>query len=205
MSRKGFTPTPKPLVWGFTLIELVVVIAIIATLAASLLPSIQNMVTRSRAVRTAGELKTIKEAMNRYLIDVGSYPPPPSEAFGRPWGADAGLVDRGMVVGSHLSNWNGPYLDTWPVKTPMGPTGGNASLGAYYVHPPTGWIDYDGIGGNDRWIHMNPAPPYDNYLQSRVAINQMIDTILDNGVPGSGTVNSSYHIYYYVGEGNTSW
>ena len=205
MSRKGFTPTPKPLVWGFTLIELVVVIAIIAVLTGSLLPSIQNFIRRSQATRTAGELKTIHEAMNRYLADVGRYPPAPLEQLGRRWGADAGLVDRGMVVGSHLSNWNGPYLDTWPVKTPMGPIGGSA-VGAYYVHPPiVGWIDYDGIAGNDLWIHMNAEAPFDNYLANRVAINQMIDTILDNGVPGSGTVNSSYHIYYYVGEGNTSW
>ena len=189
---------------GFTIIELIVVIAIIAMLAASLLPSVQNMVTRSRATRTAGELRTIKDAMNRYLIDVGSYPPYIG-AFTGSWGADVGLVSRGAVIGSHLANWNGPYLETWPVKTPMGPIGGTA-VGAYYIHPPiVGWIDYDGIGGNDRWIHMNPDPPYDNYLSSRAQINQMIDTILDDGVPTTGTMHTEYHLYYYVGEGNTSW
>jgi hypothetical protein len=141
--------------------------------------------------------------MNRYLIDVGSYPPWVAAGVGVcvTWGCDVGLVNRGAVVGTHLPNWNGPYLDTWPVKTPMGPIGGSA-VGAYYVHPPIGWIDYDGIGGNDRWIHMNPDPPYDNYNTSRVVINQMIDNILDNGVPTTGTVHSDYHIYYYVGEGN---
>lgn len=187
---------------GFTLIELMVVIAIIGVLAVILLPQIASMANRARVARTVGELNTIVNAMNMYLVDVGSYPPSVQD-LGRNWGADVGLVERGMVTTNHLANWKGPYLKEWPIKTAWGGIIGCSAVGAYYSHAPIGWIDRDGIAGNDPWVHMNPAcVRYD----PQMAIE--IDRVIDDGVASSGNmrvITGPEYIYLYVGEGTRSW
>ena len=139
--------------------------------------------------------------MNGYFADVGSYP----RWVWSAWGQEVGLADRGSVPGSHLSSWNGPYLQDWPQKTAWG--GGNVGCGAqggYYVHPPIGWIEKDGVGGNDRCTHMTP---YCNQYPPAMAIQ--IDKAMDDGNPGSGNMRLTggwpEYVYSYVGEGTTSW
>ena len=188
---------------GFTLVELIVVMAILAVLAATVVPAVSRMVDRSRVGRTAVELTTIGNAMEMYLASTGSYPPWVGPSCGT-WGCDVGLVERGAVVGSHLANWNGPYLKEWPVRTAWGGLVGCGATGAYYVHDPIGWINRDGIGGNDRWIHMNRScARYPREMAME------IDRAIDDGDAGGGKIRVTdptwQHVYYYVGEGANSW
>ena len=188
---------------GFTLIELMVVVAVIGVLAALLVPQVSKLVDKARVAKTASELISIRNAMDMYLADVGSYPPAVQD-FGRPWGADVGLVERGAVVSTHLSAWNGPYLKDWPTKTAWGGIVGCGAQGAYYVHNPIGWINRDGIAGNDCWVHMNP---YCVRYIPQIAIE--IDKVMDDGNPGLGNMRLTggvpEYIYFYVGEGTRSW
>lgn len=188
---------------GFTLVEFIVVIAIIGILAATLVPQVSKMVDKARVSRTAVELTTIVNAMDVYLADVGSYPPSVQD-WGRPWGADVGLVERGAVHPRHLSAWNGPYLKKWPIGTAWGGVVGCGARGAYYIHIPIGWINRDGIAGNDYWVHMNP---YCVRYPPQMAVE--IDRLMDNGVAGSGEMRLTggvpEYVYLYVGEGARSW
>lgn len=188
---------------GFTLIELMVVIAIIALLSAAVVPQVSKAMDRARVSRTAADLRNIANAMDLYLSDTGSYPPAVWD-FGRPWGADVGLVEQSAVIPSHLSAWAGPYLKQWPTKTAWGGTVGCAATGAYYAHGPTGWINRDGIASNDQWIHMNP---YCVRYSPGLAIE--IDKSLDDGVPSTGNMRLTggwpEYIYFYVGEGSRNW
>lgn len=185
---------------GFTLIEIMVVVAMIAVLTAVLIPQISSAVNKTKVARTAQELRSISNAMDTYLIDVGSYPPSVPE-FNKAWGADVGLVSRAEVVSSHLSSWNGPYLKSWPVRTAWGGLK-NGAIGAYYIHQPIGYIDRDGIPGNDTYIAMDKD--YEEY-PSAMAIE--IDKVTDDGVGSTGNVRirNNYIIYFYVGEGIRSW
>lgn len=54
---------------GFTLIELMIVVAIIGILAAIAIPQYQNYVTKSQATRLAGELGNIKTMVDLCLTD----------------------------------------------------------------------------------------------------------------------------------------
>ena len=54
---------------GFTLIELMIVIAIIGILAAIAIPPYQNYITRSQASRVMGETSQIKTAVETCILD----------------------------------------------------------------------------------------------------------------------------------------
>jgi prepilin-type N-terminal cleavage/methylation domain-containing protein len=59
---------------GFTLIELAVVLAIIAVLAAILTPMVTNYLDQSRMSRTQADLKTLADAVKLYQRDTGQWP-----------------------------------------------------------------------------------------------------------------------------------
>ena len=190
---------------AFTLIELMVVVSIIGVLAAILVPGVAKLVDKARVSKTSADLIIIRDAENTYMADVGSYPPCVWE-FGRAWGADVGLLDRGNVTGNHVAAWNGPYVRDWPQRTAWGgaaASGCGTPQGADYVHGPIGWFDRDGIGGNDNWLHMNPNCVW--YPASMVAA---LDAVMDDGNLATGTFRdggSGVYVYYYVGEGTRSW
>ena len=59
---------------GFTLIELAVVLAIIAVLAAILTPMVTNYLDQSRVARAQADTKTIADAIRLYQRDTGQWP-----------------------------------------------------------------------------------------------------------------------------------
>lgn len=82
---------------GYTLTEMLVVIAIIALIAAVLTPQLMGQMSRSRAKAAQLQLETVASAVELYRTDVGRYP---SEAEG----LAALLSDPGSEA------WTGPYL-----------------------------------------------------------------------------------------------
>lgn len=69
------TPTPRRVVpeQGFTLIELMIVIAIIGILASIALPAYQDSVTKSRRADAQGALMGFANAMERHFTTNSSY------------------------------------------------------------------------------------------------------------------------------------
>jgi general secretion pathway protein G len=59
---------------GFTLIELLVVMAVIATLLSIAVPRYFGSVDRSREAVLKQNLRTTREAIDRYYGDLGRYP-----------------------------------------------------------------------------------------------------------------------------------
>ena len=59
---------------GFTLIELMIVIAIIGILAVALFPSISNYIERGRDAARASHLKDITNAVGAYYADFERFP-----------------------------------------------------------------------------------------------------------------------------------
>lgn len=69
---------------GFTLMELLIVIAIIGILAAAVLASLDAGKEKSQDSRRVAELKEIQKALNLYFVDHGHYP---REGFGEDTGS----------------------------------------------------------------------------------------------------------------------
>ena len=117
---------------GFTLLELMVVVAIIVLLAGIILPNYAKRVDRAKMVKAEADISTIETAISMYSNDMGGY-------FGDLNGISIGTptdpVSIGLVWGpgdSSQKKWNGPYLkginkDPW----------GNNYRFYSKEHPPT--------------------------------------------------------------------
>jgi type IV pilus assembly protein PilE len=71
---------------GFTLIEIVIVLAIVAILAAAGLPSYQNYIARSDRNLAKESLQVCAQAMERHFLQASSY-------LGAADGGDTGVID----------------------------------------------------------------------------------------------------------------
>ncbi|WP_416237335.1 prepilin-type N-terminal cleavage/methylation domain-containing protein [Thermoanaerobacter sp. RKWS2] len=94
---------------GFTLVELLVVVAIIAILAAALIPRLLGYTDRARQARAMSDLGTMKTVIETYTADQGNgvYPVPDSAA--------ANYV--GKILQNGGIKWTG---DNTGIKDPWG-------------------------------------------------------------------------------------
>lgn len=76
MTMKTTTRTKSPGAIAFTLVELLTVIAIIAILAAILLPVLSSAVTRAKKTKAATEIAQIRAAIEQYESQYGRMPVP---------------------------------------------------------------------------------------------------------------------------------
>lgn len=60
---------------AFTLIELLIVVAIIGILAAIAVPNFLNAMTRAKVARSMADQKTMNTAIQQYILDVNDNPP----------------------------------------------------------------------------------------------------------------------------------
>ncbi|MGS0891657.1 type II secretion system major pseudopilin GspG [Burkholderia stagnalis] len=83
---------------GFTLLELLVVLLIIALLAGYVGPKLFAQVDKAKVRSTEAQMKTIGDALTQFRLDTGRYP-----------GAEEGL-DALVAAPQGADGWNGPYL-----------------------------------------------------------------------------------------------
>jgi len=78
MRRASFMPWNRP---AFTLVEMLVVIAIIGVLAAILLPAIKMAQTRARRANAESDIGKLSLALGEYATDFGAFPPDRPDAL----------------------------------------------------------------------------------------------------------------------------
>jgi general secretion pathway protein G len=93
---------------AFTLVELLLVLVILGTLAAIVLPKFTGTTQRSRITAAQTQISTFKTALNAFEVDMGYYPKSLLELIQQPRSNAA-------------QNWHGPYLDSDVIpKDPWG-------------------------------------------------------------------------------------
>ena len=80
---------------GFTLIELVTVVAILAILAGAIVPLVSRHMAHSRDVRRLADMRAVASAIDQYFVDNGRYPEPVVSVAYDGWDVclDGGFVD----------------------------------------------------------------------------------------------------------------
>ena len=93
---------------GFTLMEMLVVLAILGLLASLVGPAVLNQLGGAKSKTAAIQIKDLEQALEMYKLDVGRFPTTSQ-------GLDA-LVKKPAGA----SGWNGPYLKSSVPEDPWG-------------------------------------------------------------------------------------
>jgi prepilin-type N-terminal cleavage/methylation domain-containing protein len=99
---------------GFTLGEVLVTVAIVAVLAAVVIPSIGSQISKGDLGRTGSDLLTIRSGIEQFLSDVRKYPRNVQQLTVTPVAVTAGwtdLVNSGQYTSQEVSRWRGPYIN----------------------------------------------------------------------------------------------
>lgn len=106
---------------GFTLPEVLVVLAIVAIMAAVLMPVLVNQLRRGDVSRVVSDLATVRTGMEAFMADVRRVPGELSHLTTPITGSDEDVLGNTYPSGL-VSRWRGPYLDRQPVDNAF-PTG----------------------------------------------------------------------------------
>ena len=93
---------------GITLIEMLVVLAIIALFASLVAPRLLNKTDTARVTAARAQINAFMTALGTYKLDTGVYPP-----------TELGLQAL-RTKPPNVNNWQGPYL---PQEIPVDPWG----------------------------------------------------------------------------------
>jgi len=134
---------------GFTLIEMIGVLAVVAVLAAMILPKVFDVIAESRVTALAASVKAYETAVIRYYTDIGNLVPlnaagvPTAETTGD--SATVTTMPARLTLSSSDSlvlstglwpKFRGPYLEKFDSTTPP-------ALGTTMYIPATAAVSFD--------------------------------------------------------------
>lgn len=94
---------------GFTLLEIIAVLILVAALYAMVGPSIFKKVDEGRVNTAQAQLAMVKSALDFYRLDIGTYP-----------STEEGLAALVRKPDAGSARWQGPYLDGALPEDPWG-------------------------------------------------------------------------------------
>jgi len=180
---------------GFTLLELIVVIAILAILAGILTPIAKSAIDDARATKIGGVADTLSKAAQKYYFDTNS--------VAREYSNTTATTNRRLTLqAGGVTGWKGPYLDK-PLRDADNPFAQPIRLLDNLDAATPGAAGFDLLGtgtpnqtGTGAVVEVYGVPQ---------AIAQIVNDTLDRGVPGSwmttGSVEydaTTQRVYIYV-------
>ena len=105
MSLKKFGKLGKERQRGFTLVELLLVLVILALIAGLVLPGIIGKAESAKVKAASSQISRISMSVESFYLDTGSTPSSLDELVNEPSG---------------VTGWNGPYIKNTLLKDPWG-------------------------------------------------------------------------------------
>ena len=104
---------------GFTLVELLIVIVILAVLAAIAIPRFMDSGTRSKEASLKGDLKLLRNAIELFHNDTGAWPSATSDLTVTT-APSAGKDNAGAAKTILAADYKGPYMQAVPTDPVSG-------------------------------------------------------------------------------------
>lgn len=203
---------------AFTLIELLIVVAIIAILAAIAVPNFLEAQTRSKVSRSRADIRTLATAIESYIVDHNGGPSDRGNNHpGRPydvWGDGAynfnAQPQGNFTIGFDLTtpiaylSAVGALTDTMRINKPAGAATGREYyqfynpmhrqkvLGTSFATPINRWGNWIIMGaGPDKFVNNAPRPPHQDY-NNAVTIPRGVPYDPTNGTVSNGDIYRSH-------------
>jgi prepilin-type N-terminal cleavage/methylation domain-containing protein len=103
-------PNAAPSRAGFTLLEILVALALIGLLAGALVPTVLNQLGKGESNRFVEDLRSVGEATKSFRTDVSRWPGGLSQLVQTP-ASGATDVQGNVIPAVALTRWSGPYLE----------------------------------------------------------------------------------------------
>lgn len=96
---------------GFTLVETIVTVGLIAVLAAFVIPSVIQKAGAGDPVKVQNDLNTVRTAIETFATDVkNGFPHQISTLTSKPVAGTDRFIDSTAFNANQVTTWNGPYL-----------------------------------------------------------------------------------------------
>jgi prepilin-type N-terminal cleavage/methylation domain-containing protein len=96
---------------GFTLIETIVTVGLIAVIAAFVIPSVIQKAGSGDPVKVQNDLNTVRQAIETFATDVkNGFPHQLSVLTDRPTAGTDRFLDSTAFISNQVTAWNGPYI-----------------------------------------------------------------------------------------------
>ena len=105
MNSRKFYVEPRHRQWGFTLVELLLVLGILALIMGMVLPGIIGQGEKAKVKATSSQISRISMSVETFYLDTGFTPSSLNELVIEPTG---------------VNGWNGPYIKNSLLKDPWG-------------------------------------------------------------------------------------
>jgi len=124
---------------GFTVVELLIVVATIAILAGIVIVAYNGVQTRAKLGKIQADLKTVQKMVETYKTFNGTYPVT-NASLNPDWGTSTGRTDAKCSVGTKTSDWV-PGLNASLPQSDGTSTGVGGYPGCYiYVSDGTSYV-----------------------------------------------------------------
>ena len=122
---------------GFTFIEIMVVVAILAILAALVVPRIMGRTDDAKRTAAKVQIRNIEGALQLYKLDNGVYPSTEQGLKALVEKPSVGVIPKKWKIGGYLPKlpedpWANPYKYLSPSQSPIQSSGQSSGLKAEY-------------------------------------------------------------------------
>lgn len=95
---------------GFTLPEVLVTVAIVAVLAAMVVPAVTQQISKGDEGQFSGSIRNLQTAITAYVSDVRRFPYDLTQLETVPTNGDSAWGPAGTLNAALVARWKGPYL-----------------------------------------------------------------------------------------------